>query len=107
MYDLGELGRYYRGYQRLMAYWREVLPQGAILEVQYEELVGDFERQARRLIEHCGLEWDDACIDFSSVKRPVRTASAVAVRQPLYRSAIGRAEKYRDYLGPLRAELGL
>jgi len=56
-YDLGELGRFYRAYQRLMAHWRAILPQGVMLEVQYEDLVRDFEPQARRLVAHCGLEW--------------------------------------------------
>lgn len=105
MYDLAELGRYYRAYQRLITYWRDALPPGAMLEMQYEELVADFEPHARRLVEHCGLEWDDACKDFWSVKRPVRTASSVAVRQPLYRSAVGRAQAYHEYLGPLREAL--
>lgn len=106
-YDLAELGRYYRGYERLMAHWRDVLPDGALLEVHYEDVVDDLERQARRIVAFCGLEWNDACIDFSSVKRPVRTASAVAVRQPLYRSAVGRAGPYRAELEPLRRELAV
>lgn len=107
MYDLSELGRYYRAYVCLITHWRNAMPPGAMLEIQYEELVADFEAQARRLVEYCGLEWNDACKDFSSVKRPVRTASAVAVRQPLYRSAVGRAQAYDEYLAPLRAALGL
>lgn len=107
MYDLSELGRYYRAYERATAYWSEILPRGAMLEVRYEDLVGDLEREARRLVAYCGLPWDPACLDFAGGRRPVRTASAVAVRRPLYRSAIGRAEAFRAYLGPLRAALGL
>ena len=63
-YDLGELGRYYRRYERLMAHWRRVLPAGRILDVRYEDVVGDLESQARRIIAHCGLPWDDRCLSF-------------------------------------------
>ncbi|HLJ18879.1 MAG TPA: tetratricopeptide repeat protein, partial [Stellaceae bacterium] len=61
-YDLGELGRYYRKYTELMEHWRHALPPGVMLDVQYEEVVEDFETQARRIVAHCGLEWDDACL---------------------------------------------
>jgi tetratricopeptide (TPR) repeat protein len=101
VYDLGELGRYYRAYDALMAHWRALLPDGVMLELHYEELVADFERQARRLVAHCGLAWDDSCLAFHEATRPVRTASLVQVRQPLYRTAVGRAQRYRHLLGPL------
>lgn len=104
-YDLGELGRYYRAYEALMAHWRAVLPAEAMLELRYEELVGNFEPQARRLVAFCGLEWDERCRAFHNVKRGVRTASAVQVRQPLYDSAVGRAAHYAAWLGPLEAAL--
>ena len=100
-YDLGELGRYYAAYQRLMQHWREVLPPGVMLDVQYEALVEDFEAQARRIVAHCGLDWNDACRDFHKTQRPVHTASAVQVRQPLYRSSIGRWRPTQEALRPL------
>lgn len=100
-YDLGELGRYYRAYERLMAHWRTVLPEGATLEVHYEDVVGDLEAQARRMIAYCGLEWDPACLAFHTNNRAVHTLSALQVRQPLYRTSIGRALAYRAWLGPL------
>ncbi len=100
-YDLGELGRYYAAYQRLMQHWRAVLPPGVMLDVQYETLVGDFEAEARRMLAHCGLEWDEACRDFHKTQRPVHTASAVQVRQPLYRSSIGRWRPPEEALRPL------
>jgi len=105
-YDLGEIGRYYRAYAKLMEHWQAVLPPGVMLEVQYEALVDDFERQARRIVEHAGLDWDDACLAFYKTARRVRTASAVQVRQPIYRSAIGRARPYGELLRPLREALG-
>jgi tetratricopeptide (TPR) repeat protein len=104
-YDLGELGRYYRAYEALMAHWRETLPQGSILEVQYEDVVADLEGQARRIVAHCGLDWDQACLDFHQSERSVRTASVTQVRQPIYKNSIGRWRAYEEFLGPLLAEL--
>jgi Flp pilus assembly protein TadD len=106
-YDLAELGRYYRHYRSLMAHWHEVLPPGRILDVHYEDLVGDLEGVARRLLAHCGLTWDARCLDFHRNERPVRTASASQVRQPLYRDSVGRWHKYEAFIAPLLAELGL
>jgi tetratricopeptide (TPR) repeat protein len=104
-YDLAELGRYYLGYTRLMDHWRSVLPPGAMLDVAYEDVVEDLEGQARRLIDFCGLPWDDRCISFHKSTRPVRTASAVQVRQPLFRSSLERWRRYESQLGPLLDEL--
>jgi tetratricopeptide (TPR) repeat protein len=100
-YDLAELGRYYRAYQKLMAHWRAVLPPGVMLDVDYEALVGDFAREARGILAHCGIEWDDACLDFHKTQRPVHTASAVQVRQPIYRSSVGRWRPSQEALRPL------
>lgn len=105
-YDLRELGRYYQAYAELMEHWRRVLPEGRLLEVQYEELVGEPEREIRRLLDFCGLEWDPACLEFHRTERAVQTASADQVRQPLYTSSIGRWRKYREQLAPLLEELG-
>ncbi|HUZ73951.1 MAG TPA: tetratricopeptide repeat protein [Stellaceae bacterium] len=106
-YDLGELGRYYRAYERLMEHWRRVLPEGVMLEVQYEDVVADLDGQARRIIAHCGLEWDDACLAFHKTERPVRTASKSQVRQPIYKSSVGRWRLYGDKLAPLFEALGI
>ena len=104
-YDLGELGRYYRAYDRLMAHWRSVLPASIFIEVDYEALVADPEAQTRRLLAHCGLAWDPACLDFHRTRRAVRTASAAQVRRPIYRNSIGRWRLYGDLLAPLLTEL--
>jgi tetratricopeptide (TPR) repeat protein len=105
-YDLAELGRYYRAYDKLMAHWRNVLPSGAMLEVQYEEVVEDIERQARRILAYCGLEWDAACLAFHTTDRPIRTISHAQVREPIYRSSVGRARPARAMLLPLLEGLG-
>ncbi|HEY1257675.1 MAG TPA: sulfotransferase [Stellaceae bacterium] len=100
-YDLAELGRYYRAYARLMEHWREVLPPGVMLDIRYEDVVADIEREARRIVAHCGLEWHDACLDFHRTQRPVHTASSAQVRRPIYRSSIGRRRPPDDMLAPL------
>lgn len=97
-FDLAELGRYFRGYSELMRHWRTVLPQDAMLDVRYEEVVDDFEGQARRLINYCGLPWDDRCISFHETSRPVNTASAVQVRAPIFRSSLQRWRRYEAAL---------
>jgi tetratricopeptide (TPR) repeat protein len=104
-FDLGELGRYYRAYSQLMRHWRTALPPEIMLEVDYEELVHDLERQARRILHHCGLTWNPACLDFMSASRPVRTASVVQVRRPVYRSSVSRWRAYARHLEPLAREL--
>jgi len=106
-YDLGELGRFYRGYDSLMAHWRSVFPQGVMIEVQYEEVVADLETQARQIMAHCDLEWDEACLAFHKTRRPVRTSSVAQVRQPIYQSSVGRWRPYREQLRPLLEELGI
>lgn len=104
-YDLAELGRYYRAYDALMAHWRRVLPAEAMLEIRYEDLVADLETEAKRLVAYCGLDWDEACLGFHRTPRAVRTASAAQVRQPIYRSSVGRWRDYEAALGPLLAAL--
>ena len=105
--ELGELGRYYRGYASLMAHWRQVLPAGAFLDVQYEQLVGNFESEARRIIAYCGLDWHEACLNFHRTERPIRTASMAQARQPIYQTSIGRYRPDAAQLRPLMSALGL
>lgn len=103
-YDLADLGRYYIGYSRLMRHWDAVLP-GAVLAVRYESLVRDFEAEARRLLDHCGLSWDERCLRFYENDAPSTTASAMQVRSPPYTRSIGRWRDYAGELEPLRARL--
>lgn len=100
-FDLGELGRYYCAYDAVMAHWRRVLPTGSMIDVWYERLVKDPERQTRRMLAHCGLEWDPRCLDFHLTQRRISTASAIQVRRPLYADAVGRWRRYEPWLGPL------
>ncbi len=105
-YDLAEVGRYYRAYEAVMAHWREVLPAGVMLGVQYEDVVADLEGQARRMLAHCDLPWDARCLSFHTTRRTVKTASVTQVRKPLYGSAVGKWHVYGDMARPLFDALG-
>lgn len=104
-YDLEDVGRYYLGFERLVAHWRATLPADRFTEIAYEDLVSDQEGETRRLLAFCGLDWDPRCLDFHQNAAPVATASSVQVRQPLYSSSIGRWRRYGEGLAPLRAVL--
>ncbi len=104
-YDLEDLGRYYGCYLALMDHWDEVLP-GKVLHLQYEELIRDPDTLIRRLLAHCGLPFESACLRFHETERPVRTASSEQVRQPLYASGVGYWRHFAKELEPLRASLG-
>ncbi|HEY7964180.1 MAG TPA: sulfotransferase [Steroidobacteraceae bacterium] len=104
-YDLEDLGRYYRSYLALMDHWDRVLPH-KVLHVQYEDLVRDPEANIRRLLEHCGLEFEAGCLSFHETQRAVRTPSAEQVRQPIYTSGVGYWRNFAQELEPLRHALG-
>lgn len=100
-YDQREFARYYRKYHALMAHWRQVLPPGSFLDVVYEDVVADTEGQARRILEFLGLPWDPACLEFHSLDRPIKTASAMQVRQPIYKASVERWRRYGAQMNPL------
>jgi tetratricopeptide (TPR) repeat protein len=104
-YSLDDIGRYYREYVELMAHFDEVLP-GRVYRVVYEEMVADTESEVRRLLDHCGLPFDEACLRFFENPRAVRTASSEQVRQPIYRDGVDHWRHYEAWLGPLRHALG-
>ena len=99
-YDLTEVGEYYLQYQRLMDHWHEVLP-GAVLDVKYEDVVGDLETQVRRILDYCGLPFEEACLNFHQTERSVKTASSEQVRQPVYSSSVNLWKNYAPYLSEL------
>jgi tetratricopeptide (TPR) repeat protein len=103
-YDLDELGRYYVAYHRLMQHWNAVMP-GVIHTMHYESVVADVEGEARRLLDHCGLPWEDQCLRFHESTRASTTASALQVRQPVYDTSVGRWRHFARELEPLRAIL--
>jgi tetratricopeptide (TPR) repeat protein len=104
-YDLIEIGEYFLEYRRMMRHWQEVLP-GRVLEVRYEDMVGDLPGQTQRLLAHCGLPWEDACLRFWETERPVRTASSEQVRQPIYTTSLNHWRHFRTELAPLIEVLG-
>ena len=103
--DQQQMASRFHQYQRTMEHWRKVRP-APLLEVDYEETVADLEGVARRLVAWCGLEWEPSCLEFHQAKRPVRTASAVQVRQPVFRTSVGRWKHYEQPLASFFARLG-
>jgi tetratricopeptide (TPR) repeat protein len=99
-YNLVDLGRYYRDYERLMAHWRDTV-RLRWLDMSYEELVAHQEEKSRELVAFCGLEWDARCLNYHETERAVLTASNWQVRQPIYRSSVARWQHYEKFLGPL------
>ncbi|MDP3854410.1 tetratricopeptide repeat-containing sulfotransferase family protein [Phenylobacterium sp.] len=104
-YSLSDIGRYYADYVALMAHFDAILP-GRIHRVIYEEMVADPEAQVRRLLDYCGLPFEDGCLRFYENDRAVRTASSEQVRRPIFADATDHWRNYEPWLGPLKAELG-
>jgi len=105
-FDIAALGHFYNDYSRLMEHWKSLFP-GKILDLHYENMIENQESESRRLVEYCGLEWEDRCLQFHKTRRSVKTASFMQVRQPIYKSSIGRWKKYRHQLAPLAQILGI
>ena len=103
-YDLFELGEFYLEYERMMTHWDAVLP-GQVLHVEYENVVSDLETQVRRLLEFCGLEFEQSCVNFHETKRAVRTASSEQVRQPIYQGSLATWKRFGSDLDVLREVL--
>ncbi len=104
-YGLAEIGHYYRRYVELMDHWDAVLP-GFVLRVQHEDVVDDLEGQVRRMLDFCGLPFEENCVEFHRTERSVRTPSSEQVRQPIYRSGLSAWRPYEPWLDPLKEALG-
>ncbi len=100
-YDLLDTARFYLLFDEMMAFWETIFP-GRVLPFSYEALIDDQQGQTRRLLDHCGLQWDAACLDFQSNAAPVATPSAAQVRRPLYRDAVEQWRAYAAHLEPAR-----
>ena len=105
-YDLEQIGRYYNRYIEMMQYWDKVLPAGYVLHVPYEAMVADLEGQARSILDHVELGWDESCLKFFENRRRVYTASVTQVRKPIYTKSVARSERFGDVLLPLRKIVG-
>jgi len=99
-YDLVELGEYYLQYVRVMEHWHQVSP-GYVLDVQYEQVVADLETEVRRLLDFCGLPFEEGCLRFHETDRAVKTASSEQVRRPIYTSSVNLWRNYEAKLGDL------
>lgn len=105
-YDLAELGHYYLLYQQLMVHWNQVLP-GRIYSLSYERVVSDTENEVRKLLDFCGLPFEEGCLSFFENDRAVITASTNQVRQPIYKSSVEGWRRFEKGLAPLRTVLGV
>mgnify|MGYP001158554389 CR=1 FL=1 len=99
-YDMMELGEYYLQYSRLMDHWHKVLPD-FVLGVRYEDIVANLEFEVRRILEFCGLPWEEGCLRFHETERAVKTASSQQVRQPIYSSSVNLWRNYEKHLNEL------
>lgn len=104
-YSLSDLGDYWLAFNRLMRHWQDSVPPRCLLTLDYEDLVTAPETGIRRLLEHVGVPWQDACLDFSRNPLPTLTASNAQVRQPMYTSSVGKWQRHADGLAPLVQQL--
>lgn len=104
-YGIEDIARYYRTYVELMDHWDAVLP-GRVLRVQHEDVIDDLEGSVRRILDYCGLPFEEACVEFHKTKRSVRTPSSEQVRQPIFRDGIDQWKNFEPWLEPLRKFLG-
>jgi tetratricopeptide (TPR) repeat protein len=102
--DFERFAHYFSHYRRLMDHWREILP-GRLLDLSYEQLVTDTREVTQRMVDFCGLPWDEACLQFQQTERPVLTPSKWQVRQPIYRSSMARWRRYEAHIAPLERAL--
>ncbi len=105
-YSIEDMARYYRTYLELMAHWEAVLPPGRILRVLHEDVVEDLEGNVRRILDHCKLDFEPACIEFHKTRRSIRTASSEQVRLPIYREGLDQWRNFEPWLGALKEALG-
>jgi hypothetical protein len=104
-YSAEDIARYYRAYLELMRHWGEALP-GRVLRVIHEDVVDDLEGEVRRILDHCGLPFEAACVEFHKTQRSVRTPSSEQVRQPIFRDGLDQWRQFDPWLEPLREALG-
>ena len=104
-YSQTDLGQYYRDYVELMDHWDKVLP-GKVLRVQYEDVVSNLHQQVNRILDFCGLPFEENCVNFHATKRSVRTPSSEQVRQPIYKSGLEQWKHFEPWLNPLKESLG-
>lgn len=105
VYDIEWIAERYRLYRQVMDYWKSVFPPGTILDVNYESIIENQEEESRKLIAHCGLDWEERCLDFENQERVVATASQWQVRQPIYKSSVKRWMNYAPHMAELAKSL--
>ena len=104
-YNLQNIGHYYRNYVNVMDHWDTVLP-GRVHRVQYEDMVSDSETEIRKVLEYCGLPFEEQCLKFYETDRAIRTPSSEQVRQPIFKEGLEQWRNYETHLDPLKKALG-
>mgnify|MGYP001795400100 CR=1 FL=1 len=104
-YSLEDCGDYYRRYHQIMAHWDAALPD-RVLRVQHEDVLVDLKAQVERLLQYCGLPFEEACLDFHRTKRAVKTPSSEQVRQPITEAGTKVWKRFEPHLDPLKDALG-
>ena len=105
-YSMEEIGAYYRSYLDIMAHWRKVLPDGTLYDISNERLIMAPEEESRRIVEFCGLDWHESCLNFHTSKQIVQTSSLAQVRQPINNTSVERWKRFEKHLQPLIDALG-
>lgn len=100
-FDIESIAKRYQQYRQIMDYWINTLPPGTMMDVSYEALINNQEKESRKLIAHCGLDWEEGCLNYMSEQRDVKTASLWQVRQPIYKTSLKRWSNYASHLEPL------
>ena len=100
-YDQKELGTFYNLYSDLMLYWKKIMPTNSIFEAKYEKIIDYQVQESKKIIEFCGLDWDDKCLSFHKNKTPIKTMSTAQAREPIYRSSLNSYEKFSPFLETL------
>ena len=104
-YDMKDVGQFYNSYTEMMSYWHELFPN-QIYDISYEDLTINQEKETRKLLEYCELEWDENCLNFHTNKRAIKTASSLQVKEKMYQGSSEVWRKYEDQLKPLINTLG-
>lgn len=104
--DQEDLAEYYTLYEDIMKHWHSVAPTGAIYDVHYEDLVQNPEGNIKALVEHCGMEWQNACLEFHKTKRSVVAVNALQVKKPVYTDALAYWKNFEPYMAPEILNLG-
>ena len=103
-YDEKELGTYYNLYSDLMRFWEELIPN-SFFDAKYEEIIKNQEIETKKIINYCGLNWDEKCLEFYKNKAPIKTMSTAQARKPIYKNSLNVSERFAPFLTTLNSTI--